>query len=295
MRRSTHRSTCRSTPSSSSRTLGALALVALCALLAWAAPASAAAGGWTVIPARPSAPAESGSGSSTSPSSPPASGAPAARILAAGTPYATEYYVNEGPVAGPTVVIVGGMHGNETAGYLAARRFVSVKPKRGTIIVIPEANKLGVRAGQRTGDHPGDLNRDFPTSSSDSPDSTLAKAIWQLMKEYRPDYLFDLHEGYDFHKINKESVGQSIIYYPTGDAQSMAKAMQQAVNKTIANSRHHYSLLKYPVKGSLARAAGAVLGASSMILETSRKQPLQTRVSQHVTMVEAALKRLKMI
>lgn len=293
--RSNVRSTCRSIPSHPSRSFYALALVALCALLAWAAPASAAAGGWTVIPARPPAAEDSAGGTSASPSGSPASGASGARILAAGTRYATEYYVNEAPVAGPTVVIVGGMHGNETAGYLAARRLVSVKPKRGTIIVIPEANKLGVKAGQRTGGHPGDLNRDFPTSSSDAPDSTLAKAIWDLMKKYRPDYLFDLHEGYDFHKLNSKSVGQSIIYYPKGDAQAMAKAMQQAVNKTISNSRHHYSLLKYPVKGSLARAAGAVLGTTSMILETSRKQPLETRVRQHVTMVEAALKRLNMI
>lgn len=269
------------------RLLYAYALVALCALLAATVPASAE---WTVIPGRPSGASET---TSVSNPQPPSSGGP--RLLAAGTRYATEYYVNEGPAAGPTVVIVGGMHGNETAGYMAARQFISVRPKRGRVIVIPEANKLGVKAGQRTGDHPGDLNRDFPTSASGRPGSTLAKSIWELMKEVRPDYLFDLHEGYDFHRLNSESVGQSIIYYPSGDAQSMAKTMQEAVNKTISNRKHHYSLLKYPVKGSLARAAGMLLDTTSMILETSRKQPLETRVKQHVTMVEAALKRLQMI
>lgn len=279
----------RSTRTNSRRARYALALIALSALLAVAAPASAEMG-MTVIPARPPV-AESSSNPSTSPNS----NSGGSGVLAAGTRYATEYFVNDSGIDGPTVMIVGGMHGNEKAGYLAARRLVSVRPKRGRIIVIPEANKLGVKAGQRTGGHPGDLNRDFPRSSSDSPDSTLAKAIWALVKEYRPDYLFDLHEGYDFHRINKNSVGQTLIYYPTGDAQAMAKAMQSAVNATISNSRHHYTLLRYPVKGSLARAAGMVLGTSSMILETSRKQPLETRVRQHVTMVEAALKRLNMI
>ncbi len=93
------------------------------------------------------------------------------------------------------------------------------------------------------------------------------------MLAVQPDYLFDLHEGYDFHKLNKESVGQSIIYYPVGDGASVAKAMQAAVNRGIANKNHRFSLLKYPVKGSLARAAGLVLGTRAMILETSRAAP----------------------
>ena len=217
------------------------------------------------------------------------------RALAAGTPYATPYYDNDSGVPGPTVVVVGGMHGNEPAGYMAARTFITLMPKKGRLIVIPEANALAVKAGTRTGSHPGDLNRDFPKSKSATPTSVLAESIWKLVKEAKPDYLFDLHEGYDFHKVNKESVGQSIIYYPTGDGASVAKAMQSAVNKGISNKNHQFSLLKYPIKGSLARAAGLVLGTKAMIVETSRKQPLDTRVEQHVTMVKAALKRLEMI
>jgi len=217
------------------------------------------------------------------------------RLLAAGTPYATPYYDRDSGAPGPTVVIVGGMHGNEPAGYMAARRLAGLAPKKGRLIVIPEANALAVRAGSRTGAHPGDLNRDFPTSKPGTAGSELAKSIWELMREVDPDYLFDLHEGYDFYKINKESVGQSIIYYPTGDAASLAKAMQSAVNQGIENPSHRFSLLKYPIKGSLARAAGLVLGTKAMILETSRKQPLETRIEQHVTMVGAALKRLGMV
>ena len=216
-------------------------------------------------------------------------------MLAEGTRFATPYYDNDSGKPGPTVVVVGGMHGNEPAGYMAARRLVDLMPQRGRLIVIPEANRLGIEAKSRTGSHPGDLNRDFPRSKSEGADSVLAKSIWSLVQSVKPDYLFDLHEGYDFHKINKQSVGQSLIYYPTGDAYSMAKAMQSAVNKGISNKKHHFSLLRYPIKGSLARAAGLVLGTKAMILETSRKQPLETRISQHITMVKAALSRLQML
>ena len=158
----------------------------------------------------------------------------------------------------------------------------------------PQANKLAVEAGTRTGSHRGDLNRDFPKSKTGSTGSVLAKNIWNLMLAVQPDYLFDLHEGYDFHKLNKESVGQSIIYYPVGDGASVAKAMQAAVNRGIANKNQRFSLLKYPVKGSLARPP-AWCWAPGHDLETSRKQPLDTRVQQHVTMVRAALEKLGML
>lgn len=215
--------------------------------------------------------------------------------VAEGTPYETAYYVNDSGKPGPTVFIVGGVHGNEPAGYQAARTFVNTQPKIGKIVVIPEANRAAIRAGARIGSHPGDLNRQFPRRRGEQPGSPLAESLWSLVLQMKPDYLFDLHEGYDFHKVNPESVGQTIIYYPKGDAATLAKVMQKAVNAGISRSEHQFQLLRYPVQGSLARAAAMFTPARSMILETSKQQPLGVRVGQHVTMVEAALKSLDMI
>ena len=39
--------------------------------------------------------------------------------IAAGTEWETEFYVVDSGIAGPTVLIVGGVHGNEPAGYRA--------------------------------------------------------------------------------------------------------------------------------------------------------------------------------
>lgn len=287
MLRSIGRSLRRSTGPDAKRSLIAW-LVALAVLVAYVATAAAQTAGETTI-IRAGETAFSGS-SSAAPSSDSRQ-----RTLAEGTRYATPYYDHDTGRPGPTVVVVGGMHGDEQAGFMAARRLASLRPARGRLIVIPEANRLGIQAGTRNGAHPGDLNRDFPRSKSDDADSVLAKSIWNLMQSARPDYLFDLHEGYDFHRVNSSSVGQSIIYYPTGDAASLAEAMQAAVNRGISDPDHRFSLLKYPVKGSLARAAGIVFGTRAMILETSRKQPLERRIEQHVTMVRAALERLEML
>ncbi|MFA5189344.1 MAG: hypothetical protein WC740_01380 [Verrucomicrobiia bacterium] len=44
-----------------------------------------------------------------------------AGMIASGTPSATPYYVRDSGVTGPTVVITGGVHGNEPAGRVCRR------------------------------------------------------------------------------------------------------------------------------------------------------------------------------
>ena len=170
------------------------------------------------------------------------------------------------------------MHGNEPAGSLAAWRFTTYSKRRGTLIVIPEINRLGLQANQRTGSYPRDPNRCYPKTASASPADTLSKAIWNLLKQEKVDWVFDLHEGYSYHKIDKSSVGQSIIHFKGTSAQhaewdKVVNAMIKEANKTVSNKNHHFSHLHNPVKGSLARAAGDFLGSSGMTLETCKNRP----------------------
>jgi len=214
-------------------------------------------------------------------------------VLAKGTKHETPYYIYNSGVKGPTVVVIGGMHGNEKAGYMAAREIKDFTVKKGRLIVIPELNKPAVKAGKRTSSL-GDMNRAFPRTKTDSPRNSLAKDIWNLMAKYRPEWLVDLHEGYDFHKINKKSVGQTVIYYPLPSAAPMASAMAKAASALVSNPKHAFTVLKYPVAGSLARAVSIRLGTKGMIVETSRKQKLSLRVAEHKAAVDAMLKKLGM-
>lgn len=213
--------------------------------------------------------------------------------------FKTPYYIRNSGLPGPLVVITGGVHGNEPAGSLAAWNFVTVTPKRGTLIIIPEINRPGLKENERSGAYPGDPNRAYPQSSTGRPKDDLAEEIWNLVKEKRPDWLVDLHEGYDFHKINKDSVGQSIILYPGTSSQLKVREpivlkMIQEANKTVSSSNHYFSYLKYPVSGSLARATGQFLGAATMIIETSTKQTRSLRIRQHEVMVNTLLSHLGM-
>ena len=221
--------------------------------------------------------------------------------LRKGTPQDTSWYLSDSGKPGPVIMIVGGMHGNEQAGSRAAGQIRHWLPKRGKLLILPRANKTGLDAGIRYVPNSPvelrDLNRNFPkTEGENQTRGDLAQEIWSLAKRFEIDWLLDLHEGSDFHQINKKSVGSSII--PTkgeGMDEAVTKALR-AVNDTIDNPRKRLVRLRYPVDGSLARAAHERLGAVAMILETTVKdQPLSMRIGQHRLMVHAILRHLEVV
>lgn len=62
-----------------------------------------------------------------------------------GTKADTEIYVIEGEEKGPSILILGGTHGNEPSGNVAAALILeNAIAKKGTIYVIPETNKSGL-------------------------------------------------------------------------------------------------------------------------------------------------------
>ncbi len=217
------------------------------------------------------------------------------KTLASGTKYATELYVIRSGKPGPIVMVIGGVHGNETAGYKAALQVTKYRPSKGTLLVIPEANKRAIAAHKRVASGDIDLNRAFPTTKSGSAQGVLAKAILQAMKDYKVDWVMDMHEGYDYYKsTSSTSVGQSLIYYPSSEMTALAKSTVNSLNTGISSSSKKFSLLKYPVSGSAARAAAVTVGANSFIFETCSKEPLTTRINNQLKTANMLLSHLGM-
>ncbi|MGI6413174.1 MAG: M99 family carboxypeptidase catalytic domain-containing protein [Syntrophomonadaceae bacterium] len=217
-------------------------------------------------------------------------------VLAPGTKWATDLYIIDSGIPGPVVMIVGGVHGSEIAGIRAATKMKDISIERGTLLVLPEANKRAVEVKKRTGPGGSDLNRNFPKTSNSNPSTTLSRAIYDVVKKYKVDWLMDMHEGFDYY-LNPatDSVGQTLIRYPSTEMYSMGTKIVKELNKDISKSSHKYTLLKYPVKGSLARSAGEFLGVNSFIFETSMKQTLATRINQQLKAANTLLKELKMV
>ena len=145
---------------------------------------------------------------------------------------AINWYSIDSEQPGPTVLITGGIHGNEPAGAAAAKQIHHWPVKQGKLIVIPRINQLGLQADSRwLPQHRNDkklrdLNRNFPKEEGSFPQGEIATAIWNFTKSLEPDYVIDLHEGFDFHSINPKSVGSSIIFSP---------------GRTSSRPRHQYA------------------------------------------------------
>jgi len=217
-------------------------------------------------------------------------------VLASGTSYATNMYIIRSGKPGPVVMIVGGVHGNERAGYVAAGKMVDTSIKKGTLIVIPRANRLAINHNKRYYGGHGDLNRDFPQGKYQSADGTLSRAIWAAVKKYDVDYLMDMHEGYDYYKNRStSSVGQTLIYYPNSYLQPKVRSIVNSLNSRISSNYREFSLLRYPARGSLARATAQYLGVKSFIFETCNNVSLSTRVGYHQRAAKILLSKLYML
>jgi hypothetical protein len=205
--------------------------------------------------------------------------------VAAGTRFEAAYHVTDSGLPGPTVLLVAGIHGNEPAGVRAADQIRCWPIRRGKLVVLPRANPPALERARRY--TPGtppvrrDLNRNFPQTDRDKPRGAGAQAIWTLAKRIKPDWLVDLHEGYNYHGKSPNSAGNTIVFFPTPETREAAGLVFDAVNADIRTDARKFLLLRYPIKGCLARAAADRLGARVLIFETSFKEPISRRVRQH--------------
>jgi glutamine amidotransferase-like uncharacterized protein len=223
-------------------------------------------------------------------------------VLAEGTRWQNRYYITDSGKKGPTVVITGGIHGNEPAGYRAAGQIRSWPIQCGKLVVIPRVNTPGIKENIRW--LPGEdeatrnANRNFPRIGAPEKALTLpVQAVWEFIKGQKPDWVVDLHEGFDFYIAQSGSVGSSIIYLDDPYMRVLADKIQRAVNATITDPKRKIVKLKDgPVNGGLVRAAITHLGARGFCFETTfNHQPLSTRTRQHRIMVNRLLRELEMV
>lgn len=213
-------------------------------------------------------------------------------VIGAGMDYETTVYVTEAAVDGPTAVVVGGIHGNEVAGYEAAGEIVDWQIDAGTLVVIPEANAVAVEQGTRSGDDWTDLNRQFP--GGDEPQTDLARAIWDVIVEYDADVVVDLHESTGIYAGDPvDGVGQAIFHSDGREAVETARAAAEYVNRTyvddpaLAFETGPFSGPNTEPNGLLVHKAARDLGAESYLVETlSTDVDLETRIRWHLAITE---------
>ncbi len=108
--------------------------------------------------------------------------------------------------AGPVLLLIAGIHGDETNGVAIVREFISRKlnrPERGTTICIPVFNVFGFLNQTRELPDGKDLNRVFPGSAEGSLASQFAYHFRTAIAPVT-DYAIDFHTGSaDRHNITQ--------------------------------------------------------------------------------------------
>lgn len=125
-----------------------------------------------------------------------------------------------GEKPGKTIMLIGGIQGDEPGGYLTADLYAGVHLKRGNLIVVPRANFYSILLNQRQG-LTGDMNRKFASNRDSKRKTSLEDEIVLILKRLiaESDCLLNLHEGSGYYaptwindNENPMRFGQSIIY-----------------------------------------------------------------------------------
>ncbi len=212
-------------------------------------------------------------------------------VLRKGTTQATPIFQNSGRESGQTALIIGGVHGNERAGYLAAEQLARWTPPRGKTVVVPRANAVAV--ANETREANGDLNRQFPVGKR--PTTPLARALWRLIERTQPDVLLDLHESTGRYIDGK--LGQSIAYPPFDGVRSGVNQVVSRLNRSIdrAENRFHARELPRPgtdPSGVLVKRAAFEGRVPAYLIETYTELELSERVRYHKTLTKGVIQNL---
>ena len=168
-----------------------------------------------------------------------------------GSDYELNIYRIKGDKPGKTLLLIGGIQGDEPGGYLSADMYSEIALEKGNLIIVPRANLKSIILNSRGPD--GDMNRQFHDNPRPNPMLKVAAKLKELMGE--ADLFLHLHDGWGFHRPtwedalhNPKRYGQSLIAdteeYECTDGRhlklgEMARRVLERVNRKIPQTEYH--------------------------------------------------------
>ncbi len=163
-------------------------------------------------------------------------------------------YKKESNEDGNTLLIIGGIHGDEPGGYFAPSFFERhYKITKGNVWVAPSVNIDSMMAGQR-GIYK-DMNRKFSKIDKKDPDYNNIQKIKGLITDKKVDLILNLHDGHGFYRkehenaiFNPKAWGQATIIDQEkihslekfGNLDEIASKVRDALNKDKLFQDFHY-------------------------------------------------------
>ena len=209
--------------------------------------------------------------------------------------YALEQHLFVGPRGGGDYFRVGifaGIHGDETAGILAAVRFLQELAQRPElargyeIYLYPLCNPTGFEDGTRHSRSGRDLNREFWTGSRDPEVQLLERQIRTL----RFDGLISLHADEDTNGLYAFALGAQVTQHVVEPALAAAeKVMPRNLDATIDNFTARNGLIRKGYPGMLCAAPEASPRPFEIVFETPLRADLETQIEANLIFLRHAL------
>ena len=191
----------------------------------------------------------------------------------------------------PKIVLIGNVHGNEPCGGISLEQMLNdpiyvqkLNQFPGQLIVIPQPNPWGTKLNKREGYDPVfgeiDINRTYTCNDTCPIITNIIKSQVQ-----DADLVVEFHEAYDFHKINKSSLGSCIIPTSNIDVNKLSDIIIDNLNYTISDPKKKFMrLIRNSCEISTTLACYCENNNIPYILVEItgqlNKQPLEKRVEQ---------------
>ena len=212
---------------------------------------------------------------------------------------------------GPTLLVLGGIQGDEPGGFSAAALLAThYRIRTGSVWVVPDLNFPSIL--QRHRGLFGDMNRKFAAIDSKDPEFDTITRIKNLLLNEQVDLILNLHDGSGFYRPvwedalhNPKRWGQSVII----DQASMdaprfnslfetAGLVESEVNQTLLEPGHRYHTYNtLTAQGNVEMAKtlswfAVRNGKPAFGIEASKEFGTEYRAYYHLNVVEAFMRRM---
>ena len=162
----------------------------------------------------------------------------------------------ENPDSNTTLLVIGGIHGNEPGGYFSPAILAThYKILSKNLWIIPNLNEASIIANKR-GIH-GDMNRKFAAISKNDKDKTIINEIKKIILSKKVSLILNLHDGHGFYRKKEENriynpkawgqtcvIDQCKLYRNSqfGELNDIALQVKNSVNKELLHKHHIFNV-----------------------------------------------------
>ena len=162
----------------------------------------------------------------------------------------------ENPDSNTTLLVIGGIHGDEPGGYFAASILAThYKITSKNLWIVPNLNRDSVIANKRGIN--GDMNRKFSSIKKNDKDTKIIKEIKKIILEKNVSLILNLHDGHGFYRkkyqstvFNPNAWGQTCVIdqcklkedQEFGNLNEIASSVRKNLNKKLLQEHHSFAV-----------------------------------------------------